>query len=338
MPRPHIVIRALSAAALALLAGPLSAQQSGGCDEPIHAAFDFWVGEWEVHGVDGRFAGHNTIRKIAGGCGLTEDWRGVGGSVGESLNLYDPVTGMWHQRWVDASGLVLNLAGGPTNDGAMRMEGRGPDTTRLHRVTWTPRDDGSVRQLWQRSEDEGGSWSVIFDGIYTRIPTPETLDVGADRCDSEQGRRFAFWPGEWRVRSRMRGPDGGWRETTGVWRAEEAMGGCGYVDHTTGDYGSGPMSGVGTRFYDPVRDVWTITWVSTRAPGRMGVWEGRFDDAGVGEFLQDVEGPDGPVRTRIRWWNITGDSLDWHYAVSSDGGRTWQVQWEMELTKLAPGR
>ena len=38
----------------------------------------------------------------------------------------------------------------------------------LHRITWTPLPDGSVRQEWVSSRNGGRSWNVVFDGIYTR--------------------------------------------------------------------------------------------------------------------------------------------------------------------------
>jgi hypothetical protein len=35
-----------------------------------------------------------------------------------------------------------------------------------NRITWTPHPDGSVRQLWEQSTDEGKTWQVAFDGLY----------------------------------------------------------------------------------------------------------------------------------------------------------------------------
>ncbi|HKY92353.1 MAG TPA: hypothetical protein VJM11_14990, partial [Nevskiaceae bacterium] len=74
-----------------------------------------------------------------------------------------------HQTWVDSGGLLLTLEG--RFDGkSMVLDGqtpaqKGPATR--HRITWTPGDDGSVRQLWESTDDKG-QWSVAFDGRYTR--------------------------------------------------------------------------------------------------------------------------------------------------------------------------
>jgi hypothetical protein len=41
-----------------------------------------------------------------------------------------------------------------------------------HRITWTPNADGTVRQLWE-STNEAGAWTVAFDGTYMRLaPAP----------------------------------------------------------------------------------------------------------------------------------------------------------------------
>ncbi len=38
----------------------------------------------------------------------------------------------------------------------------------VDRITWTPNDDGTVRQHWQTSEDGGKTWKTEFDGRYER--------------------------------------------------------------------------------------------------------------------------------------------------------------------------
>jgi hypothetical protein len=132
------------------------------------------VGEWEVATPDGRRAGTNLIESTFGGCVLRESWRGAGGMTGTSLNGYDAGDGRWHQTWMDSNGLRLELSGGMSG-GKMVLQGERPSTERpdtpiLHRISWEPRLDGSVHQLWEISNDGGASWNVAFDGRYTRQP------------------------------------------------------------------------------------------------------------------------------------------------------------------------
>ena len=42
-----------------------------------------------MFGRDGKKVGEDRIEPIAGGCALLENWEGVGGASGKSLNIYD---------------------------------------------------------------------------------------------------------------------------------------------------------------------------------------------------------------------------------------------------------
>ncbi|HVS53212.1 MAG TPA: hypothetical protein VHD62_12725 [Opitutaceae bacterium] len=136
---------------------------------PVNHDFDFWIGEWTVTTPDGKTAGENRIEAIAGGRGLLENWTGVDGSSGKSLNTFNAGRRQWQQFWVGSGGAVLELAGGLEGGGRMVLVGHGsmqPGT--LHRIAWTPNADGSVRQLWESSNDDGKTWQTLFDGLYRR--------------------------------------------------------------------------------------------------------------------------------------------------------------------------
>jgi hypothetical protein len=89
-----------------------------------------------------------------------------------SLNAYDPASRKWHQRWVDSTGLRLELSGDYL-DGSPRLEGRGfggaVAGAGLHRITRTPNRDGTIRQHGQVTTD-GSTWTDVFDGAYHRKP------------------------------------------------------------------------------------------------------------------------------------------------------------------------
>lgn len=131
--------------------------------------FAFWVGTWDVFDGEGKQVGENRITRILDGCVLLEEWAGATGHRGRSFNIYDARRGVWHQTWVDHTGLLLVLEGG-LRDGSMVLEGRldrpDSDSPIDNRVTWIPSDDGSVRQHWQQSGDDGETWRTVFDGTY----------------------------------------------------------------------------------------------------------------------------------------------------------------------------
>ncbi|HVU18069.1 MAG TPA: hypothetical protein VHD32_14170 [Candidatus Didemnitutus sp.] len=135
--------------------------------------FDFWLGEWSVTEA-GKPAGSSRIQSIAGGNALLENWEDVDGGSGKSLNTYNAKRKQWQQFWVDSSGGVLELSGGIVGRSmVLSNETTGRDGRPLrNRITWTPNDDGSVRQLWETSRDDGRTWQTSFDGLYRRRPRP----------------------------------------------------------------------------------------------------------------------------------------------------------------------
>lgn len=161
--------RFLAAAAILFAAGiAAAAEPPPDCRGAEYRQFDFWIGAFDVQTPDGEIAGHNVIEPTLDGCVLTEHWLGADGSEGRSINFYDRREQRWNQVWIDARGGVLRLAGGIA-DGSMLLEGTTPDKdggARRHRIRWTPLPDGSVRQHWESSTDDGATWATVFDGNY----------------------------------------------------------------------------------------------------------------------------------------------------------------------------
>lgn len=148
---------------------PAPSPRPAPCTGPEYRQFDFWIGEWDVTTPDGKPAGTNVITSVYGGCALREEWTGAGGFKGGSFNLYDRSRNQWHQTWVDSGGSLL-LLDGSFADGKMQLSGRAKTAQgeSLQRITWTPMPDGKVRQFWEQSADDGKTWTVAFDGTYTR--------------------------------------------------------------------------------------------------------------------------------------------------------------------------
>ena len=141
------------------------------CTAPEYRQFDFWVGKWVARDAhDHSFAGTNTITHEMGGCVVQEHWKDSSGMIGSSFNIFEGSTGKWHQTWVDSQGSLLVLSGGMKN-GDMVLSGETPlrrGGFALDRITWTPMKNGTVRQHWERSRDNGKTWKDVFDGIYSR--------------------------------------------------------------------------------------------------------------------------------------------------------------------------
>jgi hypothetical protein len=139
------------------------------CDGAEYRQFDFWIGEWDVT-VRGQPAGTSVITSREKGCLIHEQWTAVRGGTGQSMNFYDRSDGKWHQVWVASNGSVLRFSGGLERGSlAYTSEARRPDGTKvLHRLVFTPNEDGTVRQHWTSSTDDGTTWTDAFDGLYRR--------------------------------------------------------------------------------------------------------------------------------------------------------------------------
>jgi hypothetical protein len=163
------VFSVFSVFSVSILAAQGAAQPR--CDTPEYRQFDFWVGDWNVTGVKGKQAGTNLVTLEEDGCVVHEHWSGSGGGTGQSFNFYDRSDGKWRQIWVDNGGTWLNLAGNYA-DGKMVLVGQntaGPGgKPQQQRITFTRNDDGSVRQVWDTSDDGGKTWQVVFDGLYKK--------------------------------------------------------------------------------------------------------------------------------------------------------------------------
>ncbi|TMM50047.1 hypothetical protein [Qipengyuania marisflavi] len=142
------------------------------CDSAAHAAFDFWVGEWDVYPASGDTpVAASRIERLYNGCAVRENWMPLKGTGGGSLNSLDPDTGRWHQTWIGSAPGRVEFVGGPTGAGRMVLTGywdnvNGPGQDALVRMSYTLQDDGSVRQHGEASTDHGLSWQTSFDLIY----------------------------------------------------------------------------------------------------------------------------------------------------------------------------
>lgn len=144
------------------------------CTDDKYRHFDFWLGEWDVTGAGAAApTAKSDISSRHGGCMVLEQYEvNSGAYTGMSINYYDNVRDIWRQTWMANNGVPVYLEGGLNEDGAMVLSDQGlaisEATGTINRVTWTPNDDGSVRQFWEVSSDDGETWSTAFDGMYTR--------------------------------------------------------------------------------------------------------------------------------------------------------------------------
>jgi tetratricopeptide (TPR) repeat protein len=135
--------------------------------------FDFWIGEWKVYNTLGQQAGTSRIEQILNECVILENWTDASGGTGKSLNLYNPVTGYWQQTWADDKGNVTEFIEGKYEYGAMRFPTSRPQLKNnknfFRRLTFFKEGEDEVRQLGERTDDEGQTWVTEYDLKYIRV-------------------------------------------------------------------------------------------------------------------------------------------------------------------------
>ncbi|MCI5083091.1 MAG: hypothetical protein MRY78_15430 [Saprospiraceae bacterium] len=131
--------------------------------EDAYRDFDFWVGEWNVYkmGTD-TLVGKSKITSILNGKAIQENYSSTrSGFEGTSLNKYNAEHNQWEQFWVDNTGLTLHIQG-KLESGSMQLKNS------TNWISWTPLEDGSVRQTWKIKDEKTGRWNTVFDGQYLK--------------------------------------------------------------------------------------------------------------------------------------------------------------------------
>ena len=147
------------------------------CSADAYRKLDFWIGNWEAFGPKGTKAGDSKISVILDSCIVLEEWtsaavtKGIRFS-GKSFNTYNKSTGQWQQTWVDnVAGSTEYLRGEGTDGKVVFYADKvvGPNgKTFLRRLTFTKLDEDKVRQLGERSDDGGTTWTTEYDLEYRR--------------------------------------------------------------------------------------------------------------------------------------------------------------------------
>jgi hypothetical protein len=155
---------------------------------------------------------------------------------------------------------------------------------------------------------------------------------------ADHAHDFDFLIGKWRVhhwrlKDRLAGSRD-WVEFDGTSQLWMTMDGKGTIDDNYIGLPDGPYRAVGIRAYDPKTATWAIWWLDERNPRVIEQPVFGNINNGVGIFEGDDTFRGKPIKVRFTWSHITPDSAHWEQAFSPDGGKTWETNWRMELTRV----
>jgi hypothetical protein len=90
------------------------------------------------------------------------------------------------------------------------------------------------------------------------------------------------------------------------------------------------------RLYNPDSGQWSI-YLLDLAKGALGLPPvvGRFTD-GRGEFFDQEDFKGRKILVRYQWTHSGADKALMQQAFSDDGGKTWEVNWICDLTRVGP--
>ncbi len=129
--------------------------------------FNFWLGEWDCTWGDNGKATNSVLRIMADKV-IQENFSSPE-LRGMSVSVYDPERKLWCQTWVDNNGSYLDFTG--------RFENGNMILTRdaifkgeacKQRMIWYNIEANQFDWNWERSDDDGKTWRVVWQIKYKR--------------------------------------------------------------------------------------------------------------------------------------------------------------------------
>jgi hypothetical protein len=150
---------------------------------------------------------------------------------------------------------------------------------------------------------------------------------------------FDFELGSWKIHlKRLLHPLTGsttWAEFDGTSVTRKLWNGRSQIEEFEVASATGHVEGLTLRLYNPQTHQWSLYWANGK-DGILGIPTiGEFKN-GRGEFFdQEPSGPNGrAVLVRFIWSEITPNSAHFEQSFSDDGGKTWEVNWITDQTRV----
>ena len=148
---------------------------------------------------------------------------------------------------------------------------------------------------------------------------------------------FDFEIGSWRTHlKRLVDPLSGsntWAEYEGTSVVNKVLDGRANLVELKVQGPAGRIEGVSLRLYDPGARRWSLNFANARSGALSPPSVGGFSN-GRGEFYSNETLDGRPILVRFVISDITADSCHFEQAYSADGGKTWEVNWIADDTRL----
>jgi len=174
-------------------------------------------------------------------------------------------------------------------------------------------------------------------------PAPSPVKAGlqgvSDKRDGQHD--FDFEEGTWKIHlRRLLHPLTGsttWTEFDGTSVTRKVWNGRAWLEEFETDGPTGHIEGLTLRLYNPNSHQWSLYWANSR-DGVMGGPPnvGEFKN-GRGEFICQDTVNGRAILVRYIWSDITPNSAHFEQSFSDDGGKSWEVNWVTDQTRVKSG-
>ena len=325
--------------------------------------FDFLIGSWKIHlkrrvhpltGSNAwvEFEGTDVARKIWDGANLDEFETDAPSDHIEGLTLrtYNPQTHQWSLYWANRKdgSMSINPQIGEFKDG--RGEFYAQDTLNgkliYVRYAWSNTATNTPHFEQAFSNDGGKTWEVNWITDQTRVPDdsmkpydpPANSNAGTQAAGARDGQHdfdplIGGWTFVLKVRLHPLTGSTTWVEFRGNGACHKVWNGRANLDQIALNGPNGPVEGLTLRLYNPQTREWSLYWAN-RKDGKVVVPQiGQFKD-GHGEFYAQDMLDGKSIFVRFDWTNMTTNSPHFEQSFSDDGGKTWEVNWISNQTKI----
>ena len=151
-------------------------------------------------------------------------------------------------------------------------------------------------------------------------------------------RDFDFELGSWKIHlKRLKNPLTGsntWVEFDGTSVTRKVWDGRAQLEEFETDGTDGHIEGLTLRLYNTTTHQWSLYWANQKV-GNMGGPPnvGEFKN-GIGEFYCQDTLNGRAILVRYVWSGITPNTAHFEQSYSDDGGKTWEVNWITDQTRV----
>jgi hypothetical protein len=319
--------------------------------------FDFEIGSWKVHlkrlmhpltasTTWVEFDGSVVARKVWDGRANFDEFAAdspSGHVEGLTLRLYNPQARQWSLYWANPKDGIFS---GPPQVGEFK-NGVGnfycQDTFNgrmiLIRYEWSQITANSAHFEQSFSDDGGKTWEVNWITDQTRVSDesikPYAAPATAADQDGQHGFDGLFGTWNYRVKNLVHPLTGSttWNQFPATGICYKVWGGRAQLDTFEAEGPNGHIEGLVVRLYNPENHQWSLNWATSKTGTPDPPQIGKFKN-GHGDFYTQDTISGKTIFVRYDWTEINTDTPHFEQSFSEDGGKTWEVNWITDQTRV----